>query len=105
MLVHARLLYSRLDAPLASRHAVRRSQKLLNTRKLVTNKNDQDETRKAGIAYAAGIVLFTSVAAFCGAGWLVDKWFGTDPWGLIIGIVIGSAAGLFEFVRLSSKTY
>lgn len=71
----------------------------------MTNKNDQDENRKAGIAYAAGIALFTSVAAFCGAGWLVDKWFATDPWGLIIGIVLGSAAGLFEFVRLSSKTY
>ncbi len=71
----------------------------------MTNKNDQDETRKAGIAYAAGIALFTSVAAFCGAGWLVDKWFATDPWGLIIGIVLGSAVGLFEFVRLSSKTY
>jgi len=71
----------------------------------VTKKTDQDETRKAGIAYAAGIVLFTSVAAFCGAGWLVDKWFGIEPWGLAIGIVLGSAAGLFEFVRLSSKTY
>jgi len=45
------------------------------------------------------------VAAFCGAGWLVDKWFGIEPWGLAIGIVLGSAAGLFEFVRLSSKTY
>ena len=71
----------------------------------MTKKTDQDETRKAGIAYAAGIALFTSVAAFCGAGWLVDRWFATDPWGLIIGIVLGSAAGLFEFVRLSSKTY
>ena len=71
----------------------------------MTKQEDQQENRKAGFAYAAGIVLFTSVAAFCGAGWLVDKWFGTDPWGLIIGIVLGSAAGLFEFVRLSSKTY
>jgi F0F1-type ATP synthase assembly protein I len=71
----------------------------------VTDKNNQDETRKAGIAYAAGIALFASVVTFCAAGWLVDKWFSTDPWGLIIGIVLGSAAGLFEFVRLSSKTY
>ena len=39
------------------------------------------------------------------AGWMVDKWLGSAPWGLIIGIVLGSAAGLFEFVRLSSKTY
>jgi ATP synthase protein I len=71
----------------------------------VTKNTDQDETRKAGIAYAAGLALFTSVAAFCGAGWLVDKWFKTEPWGLVIGIILGSAVGLFEFIRLSSKTY
>ena len=68
-------------------------------------KEDQDENRKAGFAYAAGIALFASVVALCGAGWLVDKWFNIAPWGLIIGIVLGSAIGLYEFVRLSSKTY
>jgi ATP synthase protein I len=64
-----------------------------------------DENRKAGFAYAAGLTLFASVAAFTGLGWLLDKWLGTQPWCLVAGIVIGSAAGLFEFVRLSSKTY
>jgi ATP synthase protein I len=66
---------------------------------------DQDENRKTGFAYAAGITLFASVAVFCAIGYFLDKWFGTAPWLLIVGIVIGSAAGLFEFVRLSSKTY
>ena len=68
-------------------------------------REDQEENRKAGFAYAAGIALFASVAACCGGGWLLDKWFGTQPWFLIGGIVLGSAAGLYEFVRLSSKTY
>ena len=71
----------------------------------MTKKTDQDENRKAGFAYAAGIALFASVVTFCAAGWLVDKWFATAPWGLIGGIVLGSATGLFEFIRLSSKTY
>jgi ATP synthase protein I len=66
---------------------------------------DQQTNRKSGYAYAAGITLFASVAAFCGLGWLLDKWLGTEPWFLIVGIVLGSAVGLFEFVRLSSKTY
>lgn len=65
----------------------------------------QEENRKAGFAYAAGLALFATVAAFCGLGWLLDKWLGTAPWCLVGGIVLGSAAGLFEFVRLSSKTY
>ena len=71
----------------------------------MTKKSDQDENRKTGFAYAAGIALFASVATFCAAGWFIDKWFNTGPWGLISGIVLGSAAGLYEFVRLSSKTY
>ena len=66
---------------------------------------DQDENRKSGFAYAAGITLFASVVSFCGAGYLLDRWLGTEPWLLVVGIVLGSALGLFEFVRLSSKTY
>jgi ATP synthase protein I len=71
----------------------------------VADKPDQEENRKTGFAYAAGITLFASVAAFCGIGWMLDKWLGTEPWLLIGGIVLGSAAGLYEFVRISSKTY
>jgi len=64
-----------------------------------------DDNRKTGLAYAAGLTLFAVVAAFTGAGWMIDKWLGTQPWGLVGGIVVGSAAGLFQFVRLSSRTY
>ena len=71
----------------------------------MTKKYDQNENRKAGYAYAAVIALFAAVVTFCGAGWLVDKWFGIGPWGLVGGIVLGSAAGLYEFIRISSKTY
>ena len=66
---------------------------------------DQDENRKSGFAYAAGIALFAAVVSFCALGWFLDKWLGTQPWLLIIGIILGSAAGLYEFVRISSKTY
>jgi ATP synthase protein I len=71
----------------------------------LADQEDQDQNRKSGFAYAAGITLFASVASFCALGWFLDKWFGTDPWLLVIGIILGSAAGLYEFVRLSSKTY
>lgn len=64
-----------------------------------------DENRKAGFAYAAGLMLFASVAALTGLGYLLDRWLGTQPWCLVGGIVFGSAVGLYQFVRLSSKTY
>ena len=64
----------------------------------------QETNRKSGMAYAAGFTLFASVAGFTGLGWLADKWFQTAPWLLILGIILGSAAGLYQFVRISSKT-
>jgi len=71
----------------------------------MARQSDQDENRKSGFAYAASLALFASVVSFCGLGWLLDKWLTTEPWLLVVGIVLGSAVGLFEFVRLSSKTY
>jgi ATP synthase protein I len=63
-----------------------------------------DETnRKSGIAYAAAFTLFASVAALCGIGWLVDRWLGTSPWFMVGGLVLGAAAGFYEFVKLTSK--
>jgi len=56
------------------------------------------------MAYAAGFTLFASVAGFTGLGLLIDKWFQTSPWFLVLGIVLGSAAGLYQFIRISSKT-
>lgn len=71
----------------------------------LANRQDQEENRKSGFAYAAAISLFASVVTFCGLGWMLDKWLDTQPWFLIGGIVLGSAAGLYQFVRLSSRTY
>ena len=65
----------------------------------------EDTNRKTGYAYAAGITLFAAVAVFTGIGWLLDRWLGSSPWCLGAGIVVGSAAGLYEFIRISSKTY
>jgi F0F1-type ATP synthase assembly protein I len=65
---------------------------------------DQETNRKSGMAYAAGFTLFASVAALTGLGWLADRWFHTDPWLLILGIVLGSISGLYQFIKISSKT-
>jgi ATP synthase protein I len=65
---------------------------------------DNEETnRKSGIAYAAALTLFASVISFCGIGWLMDHWLGTKPWLMVIGIVVGAAAGFYQFIRLTAK--
>jgi len=65
---------------------------------------DNEETnRKSGIAYGAALTLFAAVATFIGLGWLLDRWLATAPWLMVTGIVIGAAAGFYEFIRLTSK--
>lgn len=66
---------------------------------------DEEESvnRKSGIAYAAAFSLFFTVVTLLGLGWLLDRWLGTSPWLMVAGIVLGSALGLYEFVRLTSK--
>lgn len=55
------------------------------------------------MAYAAGLTIFFSVAAFLGLGWMLDRWLGTDPWCLIGGILLGSAVGFYEFIKIMSR--
>lgn len=63
---------------------------------------EQEATRKSGMAYAAGLTLFFSVVSFMGLGWLLDRWLGTS-WLLIAGIVLGACVGFYEFIRIVSK--
>ena len=65
---------------------------------------DKEEiNRKSGLAYAAAFSLFACVIAGLILGWLLDRWLGTKPWLLVAGLVLGAAAGLYEFIRASSK--
>ncbi len=65
--------------------------------------DDQEANRKSGVAYAAALTLFSSVAALTGVGWLLDRWLGTRPWLLVAGLLLGAVAGFYEFIRLTSK--
>ena len=65
--------------------------------------DDQEVNRKSGVAYAAALTLFFSVAALTGVGWLLDRWMGTKPWLMATGLVLGAVAGFYEFIRLTSK--
>jgi len=63
----------------------------------------EEINRKSGLAYAAAFSLFAAVVAGLILGWLMDRWLGTQPWLLVTGLVLGAAAGLYEFIRSSSK--
>ena len=47
--------------------------------------------------FAAGVLVGT------GLGWLVDRWLGTAPWGMIVLLLLGFAAGVLNVLRVVGK--
>ena len=70
---------------------------------ILPDDNKEEINRKSGLAYAAALSLFAAVVAGLILGWLLDRWLGTSPWLLVTGIVLGAAAGFYEFIRQTSK--
>lgn len=53
--------------------------------------------------YARGFRLSSELVAGvlvgAGLGWLIDRWLGVGPWGLIIFLLLGFAAGVLNVMR------
>jgi len=43
--------------------------------------------------------LVAGVAVGAGLGWLIDRWLGISPWGLIVFVLLGFAAGVLNVMR------
>ena len=77
---------------------------VINQKKRRTPQDDQHDTNiKTGIAYGAAVSLFAAVVGGLIVGWLLDRWLGTGPWLLVVGLVLGAAAGFYEFIRATSR--
>jgi len=53
--------------------------------------------------YARGFRLSSELVAGvlvgAGLGWLIDRWLGISPWGLIVFLLLGFAAGVLNVMR------
>ena len=77
---------------------------LPSSQSAVSADDDKRETNiKTGIAYGAAVSLFAAVVGGLIVGWLLDRWLGTSPWLLVVGLVLGAAAGFYEFIRATSR--
>lgn len=59
--------------------------------------------RKSGLAYTAAIILVASIVFTLIIGWFADLLLGTSPWGIVVGIVLGSIIGFIQFFRITSQ--
>lgn len=58
-------------------------------------------------AMSAGLTVFSEFVAAvivgAGIGWLVDYWTGARPWGLVVFLGLGAAAGFWNIYRLALR--
>jgi F0F1-type ATP synthase assembly protein I len=95
---HAPSRDPRLEIPQALRDPVRHAS--LDPKKPSVMSGSIGEV---GTALAIGIDFLVIVAAGGGLGWLADRQFGWGPAGVIVGSVVGMAAGLGRLIHRLSK--
>ena len=62
-----------------------------------------DGMREAGPYLGLGLQIGGSMALFVGAGVLADRFFGTEPWGVLIGAALGMIGILALVVRVANE--
>ena len=56
-----------------------------------------------GLAFRVASEFASGVLVGAGLGWLVDRFLGTSPWGLIVLLLLGFAAGVLNVLRAVGK--
>ncbi|HYD64486.1 AtpZ/AtpI family protein [Azospirillum sp.] len=52
-----------------------------------------------GVAWRIGVELVAAMIVGVGGGYLLDRWLGTAPWGLVVMFFLGAAAGILNVYR------
>jgi ATP synthase protein I len=82
----------RLGERLGQHHSDRPSE--TNSRQ---NANADPSALARGLRLSAEFVAGILVGA--AIGWLLDRWLGTSPWGMIVFLLLGFAAGVLNMMR------
>lgn len=60
-------------------------------------KSAADLSKLSGI----GFEFVAAVGGFTFAGYLWDRYFGTGPWGALVGAILGLVGGMYNLIRQS----
>ena len=73
--------------------------------KLKKELDDDKEKRGSfmGNAFKLGTELVAAVAVGTIIGFILDSWFDTKPWLIIIFFFLGAAAGMLNVIRVANK--
>ena len=66
-------------------------------------RNNNQNSSFVGSAFKLGTELVSAVLVGTIIGFILDTWFGTKPWLIIIFFFIGSAAGMLNVIRTAKR--
>jgi len=95
----------RTDEAALSARLQRLNEGLGHARDAAGGPSDSPDREQAATAasYAKGFRLSSELVAGvvvgAGIGWLIDRWLGVSPWGLIVFLLLGFAAGVLNVMR------
>jgi F0F1-type ATP synthase assembly protein I len=59
----------------------------------------QENIRRSGPAAAASYTLIGAIVLLGGLGYALDAWWGTSPWLLLSGLLMGIIVGFYELAK------
>jgi ATP synthase protein I len=95
----------RTDEAALSARLQRLNEGLGHARDAASGPSDSPDREQAATAsgYAKGFRLSSELVAGvvvgAGIGWLIDRWLAVSPWGLIVFLLLGFAAGVLSVMR------
>ena len=74
-----------------------------NKAKSRVSSNDNNSSSGMGVAFKMSTELVSAVAVGTIIGFILDNWFGTKPWLILIFFFIGVFAGISNVIRSAKK--
>ncbi|NOZ04248.1 MAG: AtpZ/AtpI family protein [FCB group bacterium] len=63
----------------------------------------QKMIRQSGPAASASYTMIGAIILLGGLGYLIDRWYNTEPWFLLGGLLLGIIVGLYEIAKVVWK--
>ena len=77
--------------------------RLKNARKKLKVEKENPQTSNIGQAFKLSTELVAAVFVGTIIGFILDSWFGTKPWLIIIFFFLGAAAGMLNVIKTANQ--
>jgi F0F1-type ATP synthase assembly protein I len=64
-----------------------------------SSRSFQANVEKSGSAAGASYTLIGAIMLLGGLGYAADRWWGTSPWFLLAGLLLGLIVGFYDLAR------